>query len=399
MNFKSLLLLFVLVITGCTQGQNNDITSPSQSRGDIISVTKMGTYTAEQIKQVLISQGYNIPVLDHLTHTVDFNKVIYLTTDQNGDLVKVSGTILIPKVEDDFPLLSIQHGVEFHRENVTSVKGAEIGEGLIGLIMASLGFITTIPDYIGYGESSAIHPYIHNKLTATTTIDLIRAAKKHLTLQDVSLNNQLFLYGYSEGGYATLATQKEIEQNYSNEFSITAVAPAAGPYDILESVKKVFENQEYPYIPNIAFLFTAYNEYYGWDSLNTIFKAPYADKMTSLFSGSWSNQEIENQLPSSFQELMNPSFVQDVLNGNATDVINAFKENTLLDWTPKAPIRFYHGDQDKIVPYHNALTAVQNLTAAGGQQVELVTFNGHTHNTANVLSALKAIDWFFQLKE
>ena len=397
MNFKNLIFLFVLEIVGCAQGQNDVI--PSQNRGDIISVTKMGTYSAEQIKQVLVSQGYNIPIADHLTHTVDFNKVVYLTSDNNGGLVEVSGTLLIPKVEETFPLLSIQHGSEFHRENVTSVKGPEIGEGLIGLIMASLGFVTTIPDYLGYGESTATHPYIHSQLTATTTIDLIRAAKKHLDLKNVSLKSRLFLYGYSEGGYATLATQKEIEQNYSDEFSITAVAPAAGPYDILETVKKVFENQDYPYMPNIAFLFTSYNEYYGWNKLSDIFKAPYADKMTSLFSGNWSNQEIENQLPSSFQELMNPTFVQDVLNENATDVIYACNENTLLDWAPKAPIRFYHGDQDQIVPYHNALTALENLTAAGGQQVELVTFNDYSHHTANVISALKAIDWFFQLKE
>ena len=105
MNFKNLIFLFVLEIVGCTQGQNDVI--PSQNRGDIVSVTKMGTYSAEQIKQVLVSQGYNIPSADHLTHTVDLNKVVYLTSDNNGGLVEVSGTLLIPKVEEVFPILSI----------------------------------------------------------------------------------------------------------------------------------------------------------------------------------------------------------------------------------------------------------------------------------------------------
>ncbi|WP_347925755.1 lipase family protein [Pontimicrobium sp. SW4] len=399
MNFKYLLLLFVLTFTGCSADQNDDnIIVLSQNRGDIVSVTKIGAYTPDQIKQVMQSQGYDISILDHLTYSVEFNKVVYLTTNQNGDLVEVSGTVLIPQTQEAFPLFSIQHGVEFHRNNVTSVRGADIGEGLVGLVMASLGFATTIPDYLGYGESTVIHPYIHAKLTATTTIDLIRAAKKHLSSTNVSLNNQLFLYGYSEGGYATLATQKEIEQNYSDEFSITAAAAAAGPYDILESVKREFENKDYPYMPNIALLFTAYNEYYEWNKLDEIFNAPYAQKMTSLFSGNWSNQEIENQLPSSFEELMKPSFVESVLNGSATDVISAFTENTLLDWTPRSPIRFYHGDEDQIVPYHNALTAYENLTSAGGE-VELITLNGKNHGNANVFSIIGAMEWFYQLKQ
>ncbi|MFD2566491.1 alpha/beta hydrolase family protein [Pseudotenacibaculum haliotis] len=398
MNFKSLLFLFALTIVGCTQGQNSEAVIPSQNRGDIISVSKIGTYSADQIKQVMISQGYSIPILDHLSFSVDFNKVVYLTTDQHGNLVKASGTLLIPKTQEAIPILSIQHGVVFHRSNVTSVNGANVGEGLVGLVTASLGFATTIPDYIGYGESNAIHPYLISKLSSANTIDLLKASKKHFVANNVSLNDQLFLYGYSEGGYVTLATQKEIEENYTDEFSITAVAPLAGPYDMYETMKKTFEAEHYPYIPNLAFVFTAYNEYYGWNQLDKIFKAPYAQKMTSLFDGNLSAQEIEAQLPSSFTELMRPEFVQSVLNGTAVEVINAFKENTLLNWTPKAPIRFYHGDQDQIVPYHNATTAYNNLNAPG-QQIELITLNNKNHSTANIPSVVKTLEWFFQLKE
>ncbi len=400
MNFKKLVLVLSLIIISCSQSQNNNQTIPTpQKRGDIISISKLESYSSNEIKKVLISEGYTIPILEHLSYTVAFHKITYLTIDKNGALTEASGTILIPATETETPLLSIQHGVEFHRNNVTSVKGAAIGEGLVGLITASLGFTTTIPDYLGYGASKLMHPYIHANLTATTTIDLLRAAKTLLKSSSTNLNEQLFLYGYSEGGYATLATQKEIEQHYADEFGITAVAPAAGPYDILSSVQQEFEVQNYPYMPNIAFLFTAYNEYYGWNNLDNIFKTPYAAKMSSLFSGNWSTQEIENQLPTNFKELMNPTFVQDLLHGNTPEVLQAFQENTLLDWAPKAPIRFYHGDKDLIVPYHNAVTAYNNLKASGAQQVEIVTLENKTHATANVPAVLQAIDWFNELKK
>lgn len=400
MNLKNLLVLFLLTLSGYSQSQNNDNDSLASIRnGDIISITKMNTYSKDQIKQTIQSQGHDVPILDHLTHSVELNRVVYYTTDKNGNLVKASGTVSIPLTQEELPLLSIQHGVEFHRANVSSVQGANIGEGLVGLLTTSLGFVTTIPDYIGYGESTAMHPYIHAKLSATTTIDLIKAVKKHFASTNVFLNDQLFLYGYSEGGFATLATQKEIEQNYSDELLVTAVAPAAGPYDILETVKKTFEEQDYPYLPNVAFLFTSYNEYYGWNKLDEIFNAPYAQRMTSLFSGNLTNQEIESQLPDSFEALMKPSFVADVLNGDATDVINALKENTLLNWSPKAPIRFYHGNQDKIVPYYNATIALDNLQSSTEQSIELITWDGKNHATANLSSVFGAIEWLYELKQ
>ena len=48
----------------------------------------------------------------------------------------------------------------------------------------------------------------------------------------VKTNEQLFLTGYSQGGHACMATQKKLEEEYTNQFTITASSPMSGAYDI-----------------------------------------------------------------------------------------------------------------------------------------------------------------------
>ena len=41
-----------------------------------------------------------------------------------------------------------------------------------------------------------------------------------------------FLTGYSQGGHVTMAAHRELETFHTNEFTVTACAPCAGPYDL-----------------------------------------------------------------------------------------------------------------------------------------------------------------------
>ena len=68
-----------------------------------------------------------------------------------------------------------------------------------------------------------------------TVIDMLRAVK-HFCNQNnfIQFNEQLFLEGYSEGGYVTMAAVKEIEENLSDEFNITMSFPMVEPMIYLE---------------------------------------------------------------------------------------------------------------------------------------------------------------------
>ena len=76
-----------------------------------------------------------------------------------------------------------------------------------------------------------------------------------------------------------------------------------------------------------------------------------------------------------------------------SELRNSLVENSLLDWTPVAPIHFFHGDSDEVVPYINAIKAV-DVFSSRGTNVELTTIFGGTHSTSVTVSMIGAIEWF-----
>jgi hypothetical protein len=191
-----------------------------------------------------------------------------------------------------------------------------------------------------------------------------------------------------------LVTQRKIELEYFQEFNLTAVAPMAGPYDLYGMMQTLFQTGQYNYTAYVAYILTAYNDVYGWNRLTDFFNPPYSSMMQNIFNGSKEFYEVENQLPSTFIELMDSNFVNNVNSGNEPVFAAALLENTLLDWTPQAPINFIHGDADDISPYKNALTAFDRLTVNGGTNVQLTTIAGGNHENSGPVAIVKAIEWF-----
>ena len=91
--------------------------------------------------------------------------------------------------------------------------------------MASMGYLVVVPDYLGFGTSNVMHPYTHAVPLISSIIDIMRAGISFSSQNQIALDGRIFLTGYSEGGYATLVTQRAIEAEYSQEFNLTAVAP------------------------------------------------------------------------------------------------------------------------------------------------------------------------------
>jgi predicted esterase len=389
----SLLILF----QACNKSTSVDPTDiEKHDRGYIYTSESIITYAPEQINQIT-----NLLGIEHdyqFIYDVQVIRIIYQSIDANNDPIRVSGALMIPLNADSIPIISMNHGTVTGRDEVASVWPTNTPEGVTGLWMASMGYYSCLPDYPGFGVSEILHPYIHAKSLANSIIDMIRAAKQYTEKSGISLSEQLFLTGYSEGGYATLAIHKEIEDSYSEEFRVTASAPMAGPYDLSETVESIFQQESYPSPAYIAFFLTAYDEIYNWNRLNSFFNSPYAEMMTGLFDGSKTYAEINSQLPESINLLLRLDFVSDYLQGKETEVQAAIVENTLLNWKSSAPIRFFHGDLDKTVPIFNTTNAVASLKASGGSDIEFITIKGADHGTAGLPCIFGMIEWFNQLK-
>jgi len=394
-NLYKQLIIFCVVIffQFCTTDKNIDPVSPTQhERGEIAQSNSLGTMTPGDIDQILSNANMTIPFT--LSYSVETISLKYYTVDGSGKQTIVSGAILVPQGTDNLPLVSIQHGTETKRELVASVSPINSTEGIVGLIMASMGYLVVVPDYPGFGTSNVMHPYTHAASLIPSIIDIMRAGKSFSTQNQIALDGRIFLTGYSEGGYATLVTQRAIEAEYSQEFNLTAVAPMAGPYDLYGMMQTLFQSGQYNHTAYIAYILTAYNNIYGWNRTSDFFNPPYSSIVQSLFNGSKTYAEVLNQLPSTFYALMDSTFVNNVRNGNEPAFTASLQENTLLDWIPQAPINFFHGDADDISPYQNSVTAVQRLTANGGTNIQLTTIPGGNHETSGPIAVVGAIQWF-----
>lgn len=380
--------LQLLVLLSCSK---TSVQVEDREPGEIIDTDVLQSYSLNDISQIL--NAFQIPDSFTLQYAVKVVSITYQTTDFSGQKIKVSGALMVPQNTGHAPILSIQHGTETKSELVASVHPSNSVEGISGLLTASMGYLTCIPDYPGFGVSKSMHPYMHAQALAKSVIDFLKAAQSYCDNHDIALNGQLFLTGYSEGGYVTLATHKEIEQNYATEFNLIASAPMAGPYDLKGTSDFMLQQLKYNYPAYIGYLIYAYNELYHWDKMDDIFIAPYNTVIPTLFDGSKTFAEINGQLPTAVSSLIKQDFITSYFNGQEEEFQSVMEENSLLDWIPSAPIHFFHGDADDVSPYQNSLTAVDSLIANGATNIQLTTIPGGTHNTASLPSLLGAIGW------
>ena len=365
-------------------------------RGSIIAVTPLSVINKEKITAAYSLIGFTA------SYGVSINKITYVTVDPFGNLTKASGLEAIPlNVSVAVPLVSYQHGTLVEKsESISSPTANQSGyDNDIVTIMAASGYVVVAPDYLGFGDSSSLHPYVHAKSLATSVIDMVRAGRAYCEQNGIHLNGQLFLGGYSEGGYATMATHKEMETNYPDEFVVTASAPAAGSYDLSGSMLHRFLSdapyQEPFYLP---YFLLAYNEIYGLaDSYSDLFATPYDASIPPLFDGNHTEQTINSVLPSVPKDMLSPLQLQ-ALQGQGTSVVKtSLRENDVYRWTPRAPVRLYHCTGDELVPYENSVTAYDYFVQHGAQSVELISLPYGTHENCSLPTFFFIKGWFDSL--
>jgi len=388
-------ILLLIFISACGGGSSK--TTPTKA-GDLISVDKLSTRTMGEIQTELGS----IATLIAPRYDVDTYKVIYKTADTKGVLIDVSGLLTIPKKDAGVasPRLSLHHGTILKNQEAPSFNHQAFSTAVIA---ASLGYITTEADYIGYGESAErIHPHTQKDTLSGAAIDLLRASKTWLMQQNIAQNKQLFLGGYSEGGYTTLAVQKRIQEDLSNEFTVTASVPAESAYNITATSQLRPDDRVYTFL-FYAYIMKAYDKTYELSLLPDMIRSEYFNVVNTYFDATHSATKINALLPplNSFADnFFKKDFLQRYNNGEITKLNERFAENDLHDWVPSAPTRFFHGRDDRIVPFQPVAELVQDMQNQGAPDVQLIEcYAGGrptTHANCSIPAMLSSINFFAQ---
>ncbi|GAB2946914.1 hypothetical protein GCM10027048_09900 [Hymenobacter coalescens] len=387
-------LLASLLLVGPSMGCQNESAraevapaTPTEaaSATRLLSSTLIGEYTP----QALAGHVSGVPFAAALIrYPIRVYKLTYSTKDTDGQTVTASGALLVPKVPagQSLPLLSYQHGTispaDEDRAPSYYKSSSEVYSAVS--VLASTGYIVAAPDYLGYGAAKALpHPYEHAASLASTSLDMLRASREFCQQQRVERNDKTFLLGYSEGGFATLALHKLMEETAASEFTVTASAPGAGAYH-----KSAFANyilrstQPLNFLSSYVWVLDTYNRAYGLNRPASFFyNQPYASQLqANPFSA----------VPNQADQLFTSAFRTGVLSGTDAPMLASFRANDIHDWKPRAPLALFHGTADDYVPFFNSQDAYNAMRARGATQVELRPIQGGNHFTSAVSYTLEA---------
>ncbi|MCX8109248.1 MAG: hypothetical protein N3G20_10635 [Verrucomicrobiae bacterium] len=368
------------------------IAVPKTDRGRLLQNVFLGSYTAFQINIALWMAGIPLTV----SHDVDVYKLLYQTIDPVGAPTFASGALVIPKSAGvTWPLLSYQHGTVARKDEAPSAVGSS--EQWLGVIFAACGYVTALPDYLGLGDSPGIQLYHHASSEATAAVDMLRATRTFCATKGILLNNQLFLAGYSQGGHATMALHRELEEYHSREFGLTASAPMAGAYDLSGvTTEDALSGRPMPNPHYFALLFAGYQSVYRLSaSLADILAPPYDTLLPPLLDGYHSGSEINSIMPRDITKVLRPDYLERLRRDPNHPLRLALKDNDLYRWTPRAPMRLYHCAGDSDVIFANSQVALACFHARGATHVTLVDPNSSAgHGSCAQPAFLMAKRWF-----
>lgn len=398
------------VLYACGGGSGSESNSSAPPRGNLLAVESRGI--AETWLMDGIAQSTGLEALAGKPKcNVELKHFEYDTVGPDGKGATSSSAMMVPRGADAAcsgarPVVMFAHGTSFTRtkDQTAVLTDLENDPMFMMMIFAAQGYVVVSPNFLGYNDSSlGYHPYLVAETNGAESVDALRAGKKVIaTDPSVSFSSKLFLYGVSEGGYIAMAAHKVIERDHAAEFTVRASMPSAGPYNYFKFYKNMFAQPGNPVFDVstqlgitegveilVPMLFESLQKTHGavyQASPTEAFNAPYDKTIPGLFPTDVPVADLARmgKLPPPTAQLnkltgpgrvLSEEFRQRVASGGLPKLDQAIRENTLLGWTPKAPMVLCHGPRDKVVPFYNSTDVVADMRSRGANNVNLLNID------------------------
>jgi len=394
-----------------------------ESPASLLSTVK----TSDVLLALNLSANANLlSVSPPLICDILFYHIVYETVGGAGEPTTASAVLMVPtglgaSCTGARPIVLYAHGTTTDRAfNMANLQNTETLS--LAALFASQGYIVVAPSYAGYDTSTLpYHPYLIADQQSKDMIDALTAARTTLPLASATLNQdngQLFITGYSQGGYVAMATHRAMQ---AAGMKVTASAPLSGPYALAAFVDAVFYGQVNGDAPvSSTLLLTAYQDAYAniYDNTADVFEPQYASGIQNLLPSTTLRSDLyaEGKLPEyalfsstppapAFAALTPPTTPANLAEvfalgfGSGNLLLNSFrlaylndaqanpdggfptittgtaaatpalpwrqalKTNDLRNWVPSAPVLLCAGADDPIVFYFNT-QLMQNYWSA-----------------------------------
>lgn len=401
--------LSVLLFASCSSDDdNNDYghshESPYKDASviDTLSVGVVKAFYSTILDAQGASQTESAYVLSKIKYDVVLAKVEYKAKDPFGVEKTLSGLVAYPVLSDaekakNLSVVSIQHGtLTYPTQAPSNINLASLGirDGL-GIVSAAheKGYISVQPDFFGYGtDENNLHYYEHAQSLADATREMIEAIPAYADKKNLNLSyDKLYLFGYSEGGSASVATLKSFSEERSDFKDYVTVA-GSGAYDKPATAVYILQQttgDSPQFSASYAWVGLTYNLVY---KINKDLDKLYASAVVPEISNYVGNNRIMTTqlLPAAPAEVFNSDFVAGMVDGSEKEFVAAFKANDISDFQAKGEINLVYGTKDTWVPPFNTINFAANLSKRG-ITANVTVAEGGTHATTYLNFAFVAV--------
>ncbi|KQV90795.1 hypothetical protein ASD15_01610 [Massilia sp. Root351] len=347
--------------------------------------------------------------------TIAVHSLRYQTVGGQGEPADAGGVIMLPSGADPQcsgprPVLLYAHGTVLDKTFSMARLNGEAR--LVASMFAAQGYIVVAPDYAGYGNSSLpYHPYLNAEQQAGDMVDALRAARTAYAVLGAKASAQLFLTGYSQGGFVALATQRAIQLHHADEFTVTATAALSGPYALVRMADGIFSGRPNTGVTSYLPLLTTSGQRAGaalYAAPEDLYEARYASGIESLLPNKVRLDDLvrKGRLPkggalfardsqpqaadaSAFfadSNLVRTSYRNAYLQDMASNPCERdpaeplacapqhnlrkwMQKNDLRTFTPTSPLMLCGAGKDPVVPFANAVATHAYFAAHGAAAV------------------------------
>ncbi len=402
-----IILLLFLIVTFSACDTNNTGGDPEPVNEYLVSYEKHKSYSATEIQSIIDSYKLLFPSLQSIVDEVQFGIEVFIinyATTFKGEEIIASGLISVPSVEGSYPVISFQNGTNTKHSDAPTAKPDDQLYMMLEFL-ASTGFVIAAPDYLGFGASSNMfHPYLEKESTISSLVDMLRATKEFLAnYNDAKSNKDLYIMGYSQGGWSTLQLQKAIEQKYNSEFNLKASSCGAGPYDLRFVNDYILSQETYPMPYYVGYIFNSYIKTGDiTNQASDLFQSPYDERIMTLFDGLHSGPEINAQLTRTMADLFTPDYLSNSSSDEKfSSIITSLDKNSISAWKTNIPMFLSHGGADSYVPVQLSDNLYKDFLAAGVDEsnITYLRIEDGDHGTTVIPSMAATFNWFINIKK
>ncbi|GAB3213549.1 alpha/beta fold hydrolase [Marinactinospora endophytica] len=246
------------VATCALPASADTVPEPVESRGVPIPAfytppTELPVANGTLIRTEPLPLGLSLPGLDGRRMPGTATRLMYKSTDSNGQPVAVTGAYIEPyadwKGDGPRPLVAVGTGTMGQGDQCAPsmalqypliITGETLSVGYDNLSVYRLlatGAAVVVTDYVGLGATDRLHTYVNRIDQGHALLDAARAARS-VPGASVTDDSRIGLYGYSQGGGAT-ASAAELQPSYAPDVRLAGTYVGAPPANLTEVMKGI----------------------------------------------------------------------------------------------------------------------------------------------------------------